>query len=68
MIGVVIVIEAATVYFLLVVLWASPPKGLAGALLQQVRIVKASGDLYAAVIDDKVAMKIGPGDWSPNSA
>lgn len=26
----------------------------------------ASGDVYGAVIDDKVAMKIGPGHWSPN--
>ena len=24
---------------------------------------KAAGDVYAATIDDKIAMKIGPGDW-----
>ncbi len=28
---------------------------------------KATADVYAATIDDKVAMKIGSGDWSPNS-
>lgn len=33
----------------------------------KVTIRKAAGDVYAATIDDKVAMKIGPGDWSPNS-
>lgn len=32
----------------------------------KVTIRKASADVYAATIDDKVAMKIGPGDWSPN--
>lgn len=30
------------------------------------KIAKASNDFYAAVIDSCVAMKIGPGDWSPN--
>ena len=24
-------------------------------------------DLYACVIDETVAMKIGPGNWSPNT-
>lgn len=33
----------------------------------QVKIHKASGDVYSAVVDDKVAVKIGPGDWSPSS-
>lgn len=33
----------------------------------QVKIHKAYGDLYSAIIDKKVAMKIGPGDWSPTS-
>lgn len=33
----------------------------------EVAIRKAYNELYAAVIDKKVAMKIGPGDWSPNS-
>jgi alpha-amylase len=28
-------------------------------------IRKAYNELYAAVIDKKVAMKIGPADWSP---
>ena len=32
----------------------------------QVRILKAYTSLYAAVIDKRVAMKIGPADWSPN--
>lgn len=26
----------------------------------------ARADVYAATIDDRVALKIGPGDWSPN--
>lgn len=29
----------------------------------QVAVRKAYNELYAAVIDKKVAMKIGPGDW-----
>ncbi|PRW34079.1 glycoside hydrolase isoform A [Chlorella sorokiniana] len=33
----------------------------------EVAIRKAYNELYAAVIDKKVAMKIGPADWSPNS-
>jgi len=33
----------------------------------QVKIVKADRDVYAAVIDDKVAMKIGPGHYEPQS-
>ena len=32
-----------------------------------VRIVKTSKDVYCAVIDDKVAMKIGTGYWEPGS-
>ncbi|KAL8161546.1 hypothetical protein V2J09_013035 [Rumex salicifolius] len=32
-----------------------------------VEIVKAENDLYAAVIDGKVAMKIGPGQYEPPS-
>ena len=31
------------------------------------KIVKAERDVYAAVIDDKVAMKIGPGYYEPPS-
>lgn len=31
----------------------------------KVAIQKAAGDFYAAVIDDKIVVKIGPGDWSP---
>jgi alpha-amylase len=31
----------------------------------KVKIVKADKDLYAAVIDQKIAMKIGPAEWSP---
>ena len=34
----------------------------------KVTVRKAAGDVYAATIDDKVAMKIGRGDWSPNMA
>ncbi len=30
-------------------------------------IVESRQDLYAAIIDDKVAMKIGSGSWSPGS-
>ena len=29
---------------------------------------KAAGDVYAATVDNKIAMKIGRGDWSPNGA
>ncbi|KAK9915375.1 hypothetical protein WJX75_008171 [Coccomyxa subellipsoidea] len=34
----------------------------------KVVILKAVGDLYAASIDSKIAMKVGPGDWSPEAA
>ena len=34
----------------------------------KVVIRKAVGNVYAATLDDKVAMKIGPGDWSPGDA
>ncbi len=34
----------------------------------QVLILKAAGDVYAASIDSKIAMKVGPGDWSPGAA
>lgn len=30
-------------------------------------VQKASNDLYAAVIDGKLVVKIGPGSWSPNT-
>lgn len=33
----------------------------------KVEVQQSAADLYAAVIDDKIAMKIGPGDWSPNT-
>ena len=33
----------------------------------QVKITKAERDVYAAIIDDKVAMKIGPGYYEPPS-
>jgi len=32
----------------------------------KIRICLAQDNVYSAVIDDRVAMKIGPGDWSPN--
>ena len=35
--------------------------------LLQLKITKAEGDVYAAIIDDKVAMKIGPGHYEPPS-
>lgn len=34
----------------------------------KVLVRKAATDVYAATIDDKVAMKIGRGDWSPRSS
>lgn len=34
----------------------------------KVTVRKAAGDVYAATINDKIAVKIGSGDWSPNSA
>ncbi len=30
-----------------------------------VNIIQATNNVYAAILDDKVAMKIGPGSWSP---
>eukprot|EP00210_Caulerpa_lentillifera_P006145 g5872.t1 len=32
----------------------------------KIKIYLAQDNVYSAVMDDKVAMKIGPGDWSPN--
>lgn len=32
---------------------------------KQVKITKAEKEVYAAIIDDKVAMKIGPGHYEP---
>ncbi|KAF8066365.1 AMY2 [Scenedesmus sp. PABB004] len=34
----------------------------------KVLVRKAAGDVYAATVNDKIAIKIGRGDWSPNSA
>uniref|UniRef100_A0A383VU35 Alpha-amylase n=1 Tax=Tetradesmus obliquus TaxID=3088 RepID=A0A383VU35_TETOB len=34
----------------------------------KVQVRKAAGDVYAATINDAIAVKIGRGDWSPNSA
>ena len=34
----------------------------------QVTVHKAQGDLYAAVIDSKLAIKVGYGSWSPEGA
>jgi len=31
----------------------------------QVNVRKATAEVYAATIDDKIAMKIGPGSWEP---
>jgi len=33
----------------------------------KVQITKAERDVYAAIIDEKVAMKIGPGHYEPPS-
>lgn len=32
----------------------------------EIKICLAEGEVYSAVLDEQVAMKIGPGDWSPN--
>ena len=34
----------------------------------KVTVRKAAADVYAATVDDKLAMKIGRGDWSPGAA
>ena len=34
----------------------------------KITVRKAASDVYAATIDDKLAIKIGRGDWSPNAA
>lgn len=34
----------------------------------KVTVRKAASDVYAATINDSIAVKIGNGDWSPNSA
>lgn len=34
----------------------------------EVAVKKAYNDVYAAVVDKKVAVKIGPGHWSPNDS
>ena len=34
----------------------------------QVLVHKATADCYAASVDNRIAIKIGPGDWSPESA
>eukprot|EP01024_Parvocaulis_polyphysoides_P023642 TRINITY_DN21843_c0_g3_i3.p1 TRINITY_DN21843_c0_g3~~TRINITY_DN21843_c0_g3_i3.p1 ORF type:complete len:697 (+),score=155.82 TRINITY_DN21843_c0_g3_i3:52-2142(+) len=34
----------------------------------KVSVCLATNDTYAATIDDKIAMKMGTGNWSPNSA
>jgi alpha-amylase len=33
-----------------------------------VRALAPAGDVYAATINDSIAVKIGRGDWSPNMA
>ena len=33
-----------------------------------VKIQRAAAAVYAATLDDRVAVKIGPGDWSPDAA
>lgn len=37
-------------------------------LVMQVEIVKADQDVYGAIIDNKVAVKLGPGWWEPNTS
>jgi len=31
----------------------------------KVKVCEAREDVYGAIIDDRLAMKIGPGDWKP---
>lgn len=33
----------------------------------QIKILKAERDVYAAIIDEKLIMKIGPGHYEPSS-
>lgn len=40
-------------------------KSLGINAMSKVKVMKTQSDLYAAIIDGKVAMKIGPGNWSP---
>ena len=35
---------------------------------EQVEIREAKNDIYAAVVDNKLAIKIGPGAWTPEKA
>lgn len=46
-----------------VYLWSTNPS----SFLLKVQISKAEKDVYAAIIDEKVAMKIGPGHFEPPS-
>eukprot|EP00983_Pelagomonas_calceolata_P058724 1145617-Pelagomonas_calceolata.AAC.2 len=32
-----------------------------------VKILEATGDLYAAVVDDKLVVKLGPAEWDPQA-
>jgi alpha-amylase len=34
----------------------------------KVTVRKAAADVYAATVDDKIAMKIGTGNWSPRDS
>ncbi|KAL0296925.1 UNVERIFIED_CONTAM: Alpha-amylase 3, chloroplastic [Sesamum radiatum] len=52
--------------------WINATNGTAGAfdvttkgILHSVKIIKAERDVYAAMIDEKLAMKIGPGHYEP---
>ena len=33
----------------------------------EVNILKAERDVYGAIVDDRVALKMGPGHWEPGA-
>ena len=37
-------------------------------VVEQVVVQKATGDVYAALIDNKLCVKVGFGNWSPGEA
>ena len=45
--------------------------GLSDAVMKltqklSLQVHKATADVYAASVDKKIAVKVGPGNWSPN--
>lgn len=41
---------------------------IAGHGCMQVAICEANNELYAATVDGRIAVKIGPGSWDPSKA